>query len=309
MNKVKVSIEPYFEAEVPNMGLEKYGMVTFPDTEVREFVSQDINGRYITGIDPDAPAITNIEDDEEREAKLKQIQEIKSRLERVFGKDNLDARNGNFWNNFELVVHNNKKELDLKMPKDELLYHAVKAGGFELVAPDYDTARTSPKEFKYYMRKEDEDADIKIRFTILINEAKSKLNEMYHTDPALMFRIAKVILPSSTSFKPTTAPGLIYQKLNDFIEGKVVKTTKRETATQFISACSTDRETLTITGLVQDAIYYSIIVQEKDGHFYNRETEARYGKTVKEIVAFLKNPINSSDLENITKRVETKWRN
>jgi hypothetical protein len=305
----KLSIEPYFEAEMPNMGLEKYGMVSFPDTEVREYLSIDVNGRFVTGVDPDAVAIESIDDEQEREIKRAEIVKIKERLERVFGKGSLDALNEKFWATFELTIKNSRRDLDLRQPKDEIVYHAIKAGGFDIVAPDFNTAKTSNKLYKFYLKKEEEESENKIKYTKVINKAKGILAEMYDSDPSLMFRIAKVALAAANNFKPTTAPGIIFEKLNDFIDGKVVKTNKRETATQFLAFAKQDRETLTITGIVHDAIYYNMLIQEKDGHYYNKETEARYGKNIKEIVEFLKNPINSTELENITDRIEHKWRN
>jgi hypothetical protein len=309
MKNVKISIEPYFEAEIPNMGLEKYGMVTFPDTEIREYISSDSTGRFITGIDPNAMALRWVEDEDEKQAKVEEIKKIKDRLELTFGEGVLDARNEKFWANFELTIKNNRKDLDLRQAKDELVYHAIRAGGFTEVAPDYETAKTSNKLFKFYLKKEEEEAEAKVKHTILVNNAKGKLANVYSEDPSLMFRVSKVLLASANNFKPTTAPGILFEKLNDFIDGKIVKTNKRDCANQFLNTLNSDRETLTITGIVNDAIYYSMLVQEKDGHFYNKETEARYGKTIKEIVEFLKNPINSTELENITQRVEKKWRN
>jgi hypothetical protein len=305
----KVSIEPYFDPEVPNMGLEKYGLSMFADTEVQEYLSKDQTGRYLTGLDPDSSKILYIEDDDVKTYKIDQINETISRLERIYGKGTLDARNDGFWSNFNLTIKNCKKDLDLSKPQDEITYHCIKAGGFTEVAKDYDTAKNSSKIYKFYLKKEDEETESKIKSTILINEAKGKLNSIYHEDPSLQFRIAKVVLPAGKNYKPITSPGLIYQELNDYIEGKTVKSGKRDTAAKFLKAVDTDRETLSITGVVNDAMYYNIITQEKNGHFYNKETDVRLGKNIKEIVEFLKSPINSSELENLTQRVEAKWRN
>lgn len=305
----KVSIEPYFDPEVTNMGLEKYGLSMFSDTEVQEYLSKDSTGRYLTGIDPDSPKIMYIEDDDIKTYKLQQINEVIDRLERIYGKGSLDARNDKFWAQFNLTIKNCKKELNLAKPQDEIIYHCIKAGGFAEVAPDYDTARTSNKVYKFYLKKEDEESEAKIKGTMAINEAKGKLNAIYHEDPSLQFRIAKVVLPAAKNYKPTTSPGLLYQELNDFIEGKTVKSGKRESAKQFLKAVDTDRETLSINGVVNDAIYYNILTQEKNGYFYNKETDVRVGKNIKEIIEFLKSPINSSELENLTQRVEAKWRN
>lgn len=303
----KISIEPYFDPNIPNQGLENYGLATFPETELQEFITLDEHGRYVTGLDVDAPSVVYLEDQEEKEAKEKEITDIIKRLERVLGIGKLNATNHDFWSTFILQIKNGQRILDIRKPLDEVIYHAIRAGGFEEIAPSYEHAQKSNKIYKYYLKRDDEEAAVKMQYSKLIGKAKGILVDMSEDDQYKMFLISKTLLTPSNEFKRTTAPDIIYGKLELFIEGTIVKDNKKDTVKQFLDAVKQDKETLTIKAYVTDAVYHRMIVQESDGHFYNKQTQTRYGKNLKEVINYLKNPINQSELDNISARVEKKW--
>jgi hypothetical protein len=309
MNKqavTKAAIVPYFDPEIQNMGLEKYGWVAFPNTEVIEFLGQDSTGRYITGIDEDALDLIRLDDPELIAAKKEQRREIVNRLEKFYGQGSLDARNNSFWSNFYLDIKDNYRVLDFAVPKDELVFHAIKAGGFEEVAPTFEEAQNSPKLYKYYLKIAEEEAAVKTQYTKLIRKAGGVLTDLAEKDHKKVFLLAKVLLSPNNEFKINTPVDVMYEKLDMFIEGKIVKTNKKDTASQFLAASKMTKEDLTLNALAVDAIFYRILTDEA-GNYYNRQTETRLGKNLKEIVEFLKNPINASELENIEARVREKW--
>jgi hypothetical protein len=116
-----------------------------------------------------------------------------------------------------------------------------------------------------------------------------------------------MVLTPDNQFKLATPADIIYDKLDDFIEGVIVKTNKKKTPEQFLKACETDKQTLHLTAIVKDALFYRNLVRGSDGYYFNPETEARYGKSEIEIVEFLKNPLNQSELDNISEKIEAKW--
>ena len=75
-----IAIRPYFESNVSNMGLEKYGLSLFDGVfHEEQLACLEINGvkRYITGLNEFAPEVKMLPVDE-REAKVKQIRKTVS---------------------------------------------------------------------------------------------------------------------------------------------------------------------------------------------------------------------------------------
>ena len=72
------------------------GMTRIPGTGVFKFPYKEIDGRYRTGLDPDAVYINRIEDPTERELEKKRIAETKKRLEASLGGVDLGPRS-TFW--------------------------------------------------------------------------------------------------------------------------------------------------------------------------------------------------------------------
>lgn len=307
MKKAAISIEPYFDPEVPNMGFEKYGLNTAPGSEVTEYISKDINGRYVTGLDVNSPYIMYMEDESEKKAIVKEIQEVIKRLESIFGDGTLNAKNDAFWRDFTLKIGSTGKSIDPLSPRDEILYHAVKAGGFTSVAPSLEKAREG--DYKFYLRQLEQDSELKIQRSVALNKARGILIDMFENDQHKMYLIAKVVLHPNNEFTPKTPKSMIYEKLDQFIDGTIVKDNKKATVKQFMDATKVTKELLYLTGLVRDALYLNVIQREPDGYFYNKETESRVGKTEKDIVKFIENPIHQAELENIKTRVESKLTN
>lgn len=305
----KISIEAYVDPNIPNNGYEKYGFATAPNTELTEYISIDENKRAVTGLDVNALSISYIEDEETREAKISEINEIITRLEKVVGKGKLSADNLDYWSNFVLKVQD-QRYLDLKKPADEIIYHAIRAGGFSEVARTYDEARNENKIFKFYLKRDDEEAAVKTQHKKIVAKAKGLLVDLLESDTNKLFLMSKILLSTSNEFKRSTVPDIIYNTFEGFIDGLIAKDNKQETPKQFLDAAKLDKEDLTVQALVNDAVYNRVIIQESsDNYFYNKLTQTRYGKNLKEVINYLKNPINQAELDNVTERVEKKWNN
>lgn len=303
--KRSISIEPYFDPEVPNMGFERYGMSTAPGSETTEYISKDVNGRYVTGIDIDSPSIIYMEDDKERASTIEDITKVVNKLERVFGSGELNAKNEKMWGGFYIKLTHTGKDLNPQDPKDEILIRAIKAGGFSTIAPSLDVAKADGS-YKYYLHQIEIDADLKVERKRVVAKAKGELSKLDAEDSHKMRLVAKCLLSPTNEFRPSTPQGIIFDKLDQFIEGTIVKENKKNTVKQFLDACKLDKKTLTLTSLVKDAIYFFVLTRENDGYFYNKETESKVGKTEKDIIKYLDDPTNQSEIENIKKRVSDK---
>ena len=300
-----ISIEPYFDPEVPNMGFERYGMSTAPGSETTEYISKDVNGRYITGIDENSPSVIYIEDKDEREATIKSIKDTVMKLEKVFGIGALDARNDQMWNGFHLKLTHRGKDLNPQDPRDEIIIRAIEAGGFTSIAPSLEKAKESGS-YKYYLHHINVDAELKVERKRQVAKAKGELSKLDADDSHKMRLIAKLLLPANNEFRPSTPQGIIFDKLDQFIEGVTQRDNKKATVKTFLDAVKVDKKSLAIQTLVKDALYFFIITKESDGFFYNKETESRLGKNEKEIIKYFEDPTNQTDLEVIKKRVSEK---
>ena len=103
--KSSIAVRPYFDPNVDNMGLQKYGLTLFDGAVHEEQLScLEINGikRYITGLNEFAPEIKDLPIDEQ-EAKIKEIRRVVSHLEKVLAANVVDPEDTEFWNKIKLV--------------------------------------------------------------------------------------------------------------------------------------------------------------------------------------------------------------
>ena len=168
----KVSIKPYFDQRVENMGLENYGLSLFDGvTHQEQLACIEINGisRYLTGLNEFAPELKKLNSDT-RDSKIKQIRIAVSELEKELAANMIDPEdkdfwnkvkllkpdNSEFWNKIELTVGNTTIFLDVNDPYDRIKMYAIEAGGFSLVAKSYEDAKSKAKPPKFYLDKDAE---------------------------------------------------------------------------------------------------------------------------------------------------------
>jgi hypothetical protein len=148
----RITIKPYVDRTVSNMGLEDYEMVVFPGTFQREpmaCVEQNGRIRYLNGLDESAPEVKGMKDEKAKEAKIKEIRSIVAMLEFEKHYNTLDIEDPEFWNKVQTYKPNNTEfwssivlecenktiVLDpVNKTEDLLKVLAIEAGGFPLVA-------------------------------------------------------------------------------------------------------------------------------------------------------------------------------
>lgn len=186
--KTSISIKPYFDNSVSNMGLENYGLSLFDGViHSEQLACLEKNGvvQYITGLNEFAPDIKLIKDPEERAAKIREIRITVAELERELAANVLDIEsptfwnevkllrpdNADFWNKITLACGNEPTFLDHNDPFDRIKICAIEAGGFSLVARTYDEARSKAVPPKFYLDKAQETAGAKTEYKKLKNKA------------------------------------------------------------------------------------------------------------------------------------------
>lgn len=322
--KSSIAVRPFFDPNVDNMGLQKYGLTLF-DGAVHEeqLACLEINGikRYLTGLNEFAPEIKDLPLDEQ-EAKIKEIRKVVSHLEKTLAANVVDPEDPEFWNKIKLVNPSNSTLWDKivirvgneslhlepeKDPYDLIKLYAIEAGGFSMVAKSLEDARKMPIPPKFFLDKLEETVSTNTEVKKLRNKALSELQKLFDKNQNKLFYVAKLLDPNSAQYKKSTPNDIIYDNMDKYINGDLLEKNKRKTAERFLEVVAYDMETLKIRSIVKDAHYYKMIATKADGFIYHMASTTMLGRTQSDVVEYLKNPLNEEILVDLTKKVEQYW--
>ena len=319
-----ISIKPYFESGISNMGLEKYGINIFDGVfHEEQLTCIEINGikRYVTGLNEFAPEVKLLSDDE-REAKVKQIRTVVAQLERELSANIIEIDDKEFWNKVKLLrpdnhvfwekitlrVGNEPTFLDPKKdPYDLIKLYAIEAGGFSLVANSYDIARKMAKPPKFYLDRLETTVGTKTEYKKLRNKALSELQKLFDKNTSKLLLVAKVVDIDSIQYKKSTPHDILFDNMDRHINGEGSEDNKKRSAEKFLEVVNFDMETLKIKALIKDATYYKFIAHKSDGFIYHLESSTMLGRNSIDVLEFLRNPLNDQILLDISKKVEKFW--
>lgn len=320
-----ISIRPYFDPKISNLGLEKYGVSLFDGVFHEEQLALiERNGikRYLTGLNEFAPEVKMIQDKEVREAKIRDIRKTVAQLERELAANIIEPDSPTFWNDVKILKPDNDEfwgKISLrtgnaiifldpaKDPYDLIKIYAIEAGGFSGVAKSYEEARSRAVSPKFYLDKYIETASTKTEVTKLRNKALSELTKLFDKNQNKLLYVAKVVDANSTQYKKSTPNDIVYENMDRYITGQGVETNYKRAAETFLAACSLDMETLKIKAMVKDCTYYKFIATKADGFIYHMDSSVMMGRNASDCVDFLKNPLHEATLVDLTKKVEEFW--
>lgn len=319
-----LTIRPFVDPYVQNMGLERYNMVLFEGIFHEEpIVCLEFNGikRYITGLNEFAPEVKNLPEDQ-REAVIKDIRKTVAELEKELAANVLDIDDKDFWAKVKLLRPDNDDfwgKITMRFgnepvyldpqndPYDLIKLRAIEAGGFSIVAKSLDSARKESPKFKFYLDKYEETASIKTELKKLKNKAFSELQKLYDKNQNKLFYVCKVLDPNSTQYKKSTPNDILYDNMDKYISGETVEKDKKLTAQRFIDTCNLDMETLKLRSLIKDSTFYKVLATRGDGNIYHMKSGSVLGKNPSDVLIYLKNPLNDEILADIITTVESYW--
>ena len=323
--KSSVSVRPYFDAQINNMGLEKYGLSLFDGVfHEEQLACLEINGikRYVTGLNEFAPEVKFLPDDE-REAKIKEIRRTVSQLEKELAANVVNPDDPDFWNKIKLLKPDNDEfwsKIALrcgndplflepgKDPYDLIKLYAIEANGFTIVSKNYDDARRRAVPPKFYLDRAEETVTIKTESKKLRNKALSELQKMFDKNQGKLFYVAKVLDVDSAQYKKSTPNDIVYDNMDKYINGETVETDKTKTAEKFLSLANEDMTNLKLRAVVKDASFYKYIISKSDGFIYHLESSTMLGRTPADIIEYMKNPLNQDISDKIIEKVEKHWK-
>lgn len=320
----KVSIRPYFDPTVENMGLEKYGLSLHDGVyHSEQLACLEKNGirRYVTGLNEFAPEVKLLPEDE-REAKIKEIRTVVAQLERELAANVIDPADEDFWNKVKLLRPDNDEfwsKIELragnetafldpaKDPYDLIKIYAIDAGGFSIIAKSLHEAQNMATPPKFYLDRHEETVSTKNALRKLRNKALSQLEEMYNTDANKLLYVTKIIDPGSPQYKKSTSNDTLYEVMDNYINGLSFERDKKHAAQYFIDVAKRSVGDLKLQAIVRDATYYKLLTPKSDGYIYHTETSTMLGKNVAHVVEYLKNPLNEEILVLVQDAVEKEW--
>ncbi len=321
-----IAIRPYIEGQVENMGLENYGMVLFPEVHHEEdlaCITRNGVDRYINGLDEFSSYIQGMKDKSLQKAEIKHIRKEVSRLEAMLGDNHvkvddedfwnkivtLKPSNHDFWKQFSVRCGNNVQYLDPEDPHQYIIIKAIEAGGFSIVAKSFEEARGSQKPPKFYLDKLANTVKTRTEVKKLRNKALGLLDELYENNRSMFMQVCKLADAHSAQYKKSTPLDVMYENMDNYINGLGVEKNKKRAAKTFIDAAELDPETRKIRALVKDAGFYKIIGTMPDGILYYLEDRTALGKNVSDVILYLKDATNEDVLMKIMEKVEKEWNN
>lgn len=319
-----LTIRPYVDTQMANMGLEKYQMALFEGVFHEESLAcLEYNGirRYVSGLNEFAPEIKLMNPDD-AEAAIKDIRKTVAQLEKELAANVLNVEDPDFWSKVKLLRPDNDEfwsKITMRFgnepvyldpvndPYDLIKLRAIEAGGFSIVAKSLEAARTATVPFKFYLDKYEETASIRTEVKKLRNKALSELQKLYDKNANKLFYVCKVVDANSTQYKKSTPLDVMYDNMDKFINGETVDKDKRKTAGKFLEIATLDMETLKLRAIVKDANFYKLISTRGDGYIYHMRSGSMLGKNPSDVVTFLKNPLNDEILSELTIATEKYW--
>jgi hypothetical protein len=322
--KSNLTIRPYFDPLVDNMGLQKYGLSLFEGAFHEESIAcLEINGirRYLTGLNEFAPEVKSLPF-EEQESKIKQIKQVVAQLEKELAANVVDPEDKDFWNKIKLLKIDNSEFWDkVKIrcgnepvhlepatdPYDLIRLYAIEAGGFSIVAKSLEEARRMPVPPKFYLDRVEETSSLNTEVKKLRNKALSELQKLFDKNQNKLLYVAKVLDINGAQYKKSTPNDIIYDNMDKYINGESVDKNKKKTAEKFLETANLDMETLKIKCIVKESNYYKYIATKADGFIYHMSSTTMMGRNLTDVLEYLKNPLNEEILVDLTKKIEKHW--
>ena len=318
-----IAIRPFFDSSASNMGLEDYGMSLFDGVKHHEQLAcLENNGvvRYLTGLNEFAPDIKLLQP-ELKDARIKEIRSAVAELEKELAANVIELDdpqfwnkvkllkpdNSDFWNRISISCGNEPLFLDPKNPYDRIKLYGVEAGGFSLVAKSFEDARSRSVAPKFYLDKTEETVMARTEYKKMRNKALAELQKLFDKNSTKLFYIAKVVDINSTQYKKSTPNDVIYENMDNYINGNSGESNLERAAKSFIETAAMDMETLKIKSIVRDSFFFKYIINKADGFIYHTKSSALLGRNVADALEYLKNPLNEDVLKDLNTAVEKYW--
>lgn len=314
LGKISTIKKQYNSSQLQTMdsNLANLGMTRIPGTGVFKYPYKELDGKYRTGLDPDAGYIRRIQDSTEKELEIERVTELRDRLQSALGDVDLGPR-ARFWNyalstgvNDDLHVQPVKlldgdNYFDLSLPLQELAFAWLRV--HPTIASSYQAWERGefPADTQFYVVNDDIENAIVYKKKQLINKAIVKFDSM---SPEKKKKVARLLgLPVTDETKEE----VVYNQVDNVLKQSEMKTGnfKGLNPVEVFNRFADMKENLLhIKDLVKQAIQHSIYRVKPNGRIYEGEFEI--AKEEEELIKFLADEDNQDELLTLEGKLKSK---
>ena len=312
--KISTIKREYNSSQLQTMdsGLAQKGMTRIPGTGVFKYPYKELDGKYRTGLDPDAAYIRRIKDDTERELEVERVTALRKRLEDEIGDIDLGPRS-KFWNyglslspddqtHVQAVkLMDGDNYFDLSNAFQEIAFSWLRV--HPTIASSYQAWERGeyPADTQFYVVDDEIENAVIFKKKQLINKAIVKFDSM---TPEKKRKVARLLgLPVSEDSKEEVVYNLVDNvlKQTEFKNGKYSGLNPVEVFNRFADM---KEALLHIKDLVKQAVTHSIYRIKPNGKVYEGEFEV--AKDEEDLVKFLADDDNQDELLVLEGKLKTK---
>lgn len=283
LGKISTIKKEYQNSQIQTMqgGLALKGLTRIPGTGVFKYPYKELDGKYRTGLDPEAAYIRRISDPLEREMEAERVTKLKAKLQAALGDIDLGPRSA-FWNyglststtdNLHVQpvkLLDGDNFFDLSVPLQELAFSWLRV--HPTIASSYQAWERGeyPADTQFYVADEEIENAVLFKKKQLINRAIIKFDAM---TPEKKRKVARLLgLPVTEDTKEEAVYNLVDNMLKqtEFTSGKYQGLSPVEVFNRFADM---KENLLHIKDLVKQAIAHSIYRARPNGKIYEGEFE------------------------------------
>lgn len=314
LGKISTLKKDYNNSQLQTMqgGLASKGLTRIPGAGVFKYPYKELDGKYRTGLDPDASYIKRIQDPTERELEKERVTKLRQKLESELGDIDLGPRSS-FWN-YGLSVSNDDhlhvqpvklmdgdNIFDLSNPLQELQFSWLRV--HPTIASSYQAWERGdyPADTQFYVADDEIENAVLFKKKQLINKAIVKFDSM---SPEKKKKVARLLgLPVTDN----TTEESVYNQVDNLLKQTEFKNGKfsgLDPVKVFNQFADMKENLLNIKDLVKQALHHSIYRMKPNGKIYEGEFEVAMDED--ELVKMLADDDNQDMLLTLEGKLKSK---
>ena len=314
LGKISTLKKDYNNSQLQTMqgGLAAKGLTRIPGAGVFKYPYKELDGKYRTGLDPDASYIKRIQDPTERELEKERVTKLRQKLESELGDIDLGPRSS-FWN-YGLSVSNDDNLhvqpvklmdgdniFDLSNPLQELQFSWLRV--HPTIASSYQAWERGdyPADTQFYVADDEIENAVLFKKKQLINKAIVKFDAM---SPEKKKKVARLLgLPVTDN----TTEESVYNQVDNLLKQTEFKNGKfsgLDPVKVFNQFADMKENLLNIKDLVKQALHHSIYRMKPNGKIYEGEFEVAMDED--ELVKMLADDDNQDMLLTLEGKLKSK---
>ena len=314
LGKISTLKKDYNNSQLQTMqgGLASKGLTRIPGAGVFKYPYKELDGKYRTGLDPDASYIKRIQDPTERELEKERVTKLRQKLESELGDIDLGPRSS-FWN-YRLSVSNDDNLhvqpvklmdgdniFDLSNPLQELQFSWLRV--HPTIASSYQAWERGdyPADTQFYVADDEIENAVLFKKKQLINKAIVKFDSM---SPEKKKKVARLLgLPVTDN----TTEESVYNQVDNLLKQTEFKNGKfsgLDPVKVFNQFADMKENLLNIKDLVKQALHHSIYRMKPNGKIYEGEFEVAMDED--ELIKMLADDDNQDTLLTLEGKLKSK---